>query len=638
MHGKAVDATPAENSALHRVLKGPGVSGPKLRWSVVFILSVLFASSFFTRHIAGYLAVGSKYTPFVYSSAAIHTVPTSTFRYLPDDTTWDESWAYAPLVQGLFRGEKSAASMESYRPYLLGVPTTKRHEVPRIGIGEALLAACSYLPGSSVISTFITADFVFVFACSVALMALCFSLRPTMWFSVAGAAFVLFFNWRDFRNQINYLHGSAQNSSMFLRTPYPQLAFPLFVLLILSLYAVLRNATYPRCVALALALTLNSYTYFYSWTYGFALVFAVLLLLLASHLTSRAGFIGLTPAQRTRSMLLLSLAAVVALLLSFPIWRAVFQIDPVVADLFLRTNGEITHRVDLGHSLFLLSFLTGLIILKHFGIPVPWLTPAVLISALLVLNIQVISGKTLQPNHWSAYFIQPLLQIGILDLTWELLGRVRWRPILPTIACVLAVAGMLINVAQYWTAAIEARSYQSRSVEFDEVVTAMRKPMLVDKGFVSNDSYLAAVLPAYVREKPLMPKYIDPLSNVEFSQLQLAAAEAAGFSSWSEFTAASGDASSPGFGSARLHYRTEKVIAVMNRHRPIPESITRIKCPLLENSDFVLFVPCPSAKQASAPATQASALQFTRNSHRQAVQLTAEKSLKRLQATSVQAP
>jgi hypothetical protein len=205
--------------------------------------------------------------------------------------------------------------------------------------------------------------------------------------------------------------------------------------------------------------------------------------------------------------------------------------------------------------------------------------------------VQVLTGKTIQPGHWTTYFIRPLLQLCFLDMLWSLIQERRKMQLAITYG--LAIGGVLLNVVQFWSAAVQSAPIQTRSPSFDQVVETMRRPALSRFGFVTNDVYLSTILPAFVRQKPLMPSYMDPLSDAELSQLQFAAAEAAGYASWIEYARIAGVTTVPDESVAHVHFRPEMVMLVINKHRALSSSADPVgKCRILDNPDFALFAPC----------------------------------------------
>ncbi|HEX6879466.1 MAG TPA: hypothetical protein VF135_03805, partial [Terriglobales bacterium] len=147
-------------------------------------------------------------------------------------------------------------------------------------------------------------------------------------------------------------------------------------------------------------------------------------------------------------------------------------------------------------------------------------------------------------------------------------------------------------VFQFWTAAHTSVQTQTREPSFDQLVATMRQPQLAQFGFVTNDVYLSTILPAHVPQKPLLPSYMDPISDVELSQLQLAAAEATGYINWRDYSTVTGVAAKPDETVERLHFRRDKVLVVANRHRAVATGTMEQKCPILENQDYLLLAPC----------------------------------------------
>jgi hypothetical protein len=562
----------------------------RFKWMYFLALSAVIAVSFGFRHIAAVIISGRTYTPFIYNSSAIRHATSRNFSYLPDDIVWDETWAYAPMVQGLLRGNAGDDSFDSYGEYLS--PTVKSNEsgIIRKGFGEYLIAALAIALNHSVPNAFVAADFVFPLIAAACFLVVSFTLRPTLSFASAATAFVLFFNWRDIRNQLEFLRGAHHNSSMFLRTPYPQLAIPSILILILCLLWLLRNPTLIRSVALAIALSVNCFTYFYAWTFAYAFLAAAAIAIVAGMRWKTLASAELAGAHPGRALRYIALSCSIATLASYPIWVLALDKTATVRDLFVRTQGQVTHRPDTVRTTLLFCLLAACVLWKVRGGRVLPLLPLTLTASILILNVQIVAGRTIQANHWTAYFTQPLLQLCLINVIWQFFENRGWSVAPRVIAGGLMILGLFTNGIQYWTAALEAQNYQHQDHSFEELVTTLNSPTLLNYGFVTNDVYLSSILPAYVPLKPLMPKYIDPLSDEQLSQLRLAAAEATGFETWMDYSIASGNLASPMSGVRQIHYLPARVAIILNLHRAIGNPPR--KCTLLHNSDFAVLAPC----------------------------------------------
>ena len=101
---------------------------------------------------------------------------------------------------------------------------------------------------------------------------------------------------------------------------------------------------------------------------------------------------------------------------------------------------------------------------------------------------------------------------------------------------------------------------------------------------MSNDTYVDTVLPAYVQEKPLRPWYMDPETNRELASLQRAASEAL-------HPETAGTTSRESASSPSLRFRYDKILFVLNLHRPFSEALLSNRRVLLRNNDFLVLGP-----------------------------------------------
>src|ERR1700682_1633176 len=98
------------------------------------------------------------------------------------------------------------------------------------------------------------------------------------------------------------------------------------------------------------------------------------------------------------------LACAVAPLLTFPVWAGIITNNPVVRDAFKRGSGALGHRPEFKYSSLLLVLLILLMLWRSSSWANRWFAVVYLSASLLVMNIQVITGKTIQPQHWAGYY------------------------------------------------------------------------------------------------------------------------------------------------------------------------------------------------------------------------------------------
>lgn len=112
----------------------------------------------------------------------------------------------------------------------------------------------------------------------------------------------------------------------------------------------------------------------------------------------------------------------IAFALAFPVWRGIAQKFPATNDAFLRLGGTLNHRPDFRYSIVLLVLLAVLVSWRNCKWRNRWPATAFVLASLSVMNVQVLTGSTIQPEHWAAYYIQPLFLLLAADLCWNFLS------------------------------------------------------------------------------------------------------------------------------------------------------------------------------------------------------------------------
>lgn len=557
-------------------------SAGRHRTAVLCVVSLLIGLSFFVRHIAGILYTHSEYSCLVYNPKSIRETPPARYDFLPDDVSWDESRAYARWTNEVIRGELGGATLGSFAPFL----TSSVPQQPlwlRDRLGPMILAEMARLPDSDVRTAFLAADLIFPVGAALALFVLCWEMRPSVWYGIAATSLVLFFNWQDVLNFLAFLRGARQNEAIFLRTPYPQFSMIVFCLFLWSLLRLVKNPTLSRGLLFVALLDLNFFTYFYSWTY--ALMFAGSGLLLLGAVTAVPGLnLDLvSPEQGKRAFLSLLTAMGLGFVLAFPVWLGIIRKNPAAHDDFLRLGGTFGHAPELRYTIALVICLLALLWWKDCPWKNRWFAMAFLLASFFVLNIQVVIGKTIQPAHWTGYYIQPIFLILLADLLWTVASWENRRVLPCAIAIVLLTSGVVENVYKLSIGARQSVDFNRRDPDFEQVLELFRQPALRSYGFLSNDAYVSTVLPAFVTQKPLLPWYMDPETDGELASLQRAAAQALDSRSSSAVAAT---AAAP-----MLTLRTDKILFVLNLHRPFSDSLVANRRVLLRNDDFLVLAP-----------------------------------------------
>ena len=563
------------------------VQAGRRRTLIFCAVSLLIGCSFFVRHIAGMLYTHFQYSCLVYNPRSVRENPPANYDFMPEDVSWDETRWYGRWTNEVLRGEWSGANLESYSSFVTS-PVPRQPLWLRDRMGPLILAGIARLPDSDVRTAFLAADLLFPIGIALSLMFLSWELRPSMSFAVAATSLIMFFNWQDVLNFIAFLRGARQNSATFLRTPYPQLSMILFALFLLSLVRMVRKSTLAAGLWFGILLAVNVLTYFYSWTYALMFIGTTGLLLLTAALFPSLEL----PIPSIRNSRYTCFALVggttVSLLLTFPVWAGIVTENPIVHDAFVRGSGTLGHRPELKHSSLLLVLLIVLLLWRNSRWANRWLAVVYLSSSLLVMNIQVITGKTIQPEHWAAYHIQPLFLLFLIDFLWTL-NRGNGRTLGRMVAVILLAAGILTSVYKLSIGARQAIDFNRRDPAFEQLLSLLQQPRLRDYGFLSNDEYVNSVLPAFVIQKPLWPLYHDPLTDAELASLKMASERALESGSIPILVSNSQPPGGPITPAPVFTFKTERIIFVLNRHRFFSDSLLTNRRVLLQNQDFLVL-------------------------------------------------
>ena len=528
------------------------------------LISLLVGLSFSGAHLTGLGSLGHDYHPFLYNPIYLRLRPQPKFLYVPATVAYDETTEYARFTREVLRGELSGNTIETYQPYVLD-PIRSRTLWWRDRLGPLVLALLAIPFSGSVAAVFILADFLFPALAAWALLWLGWRLRADLSFGILVVAAVLWFNWYDMLGWISRLGGAPWEQPIFARTTNPQFSIPLFVAFLIALARLRERPGLTPALVLGVVLALNFYAYFYSWTFAVAMLAG---LPLAVWLAPGGG-------DRWRFLLLAVGAAALAAALALPVWGGVVFGSSLAQDSFVRGMGQFTHRPDLPRALPSFFFLLVTAALARRTWPNAWLWLLFWLASLLTMNQQVLTGKKLHPDHYLAYFIEPFAVVFLLDVGFWLRGQLRREPrwLVPALATAMLVLGSGQNfyrLHQYFT---DTRTFYTWDPAFRQVTDLLARPEWHSYGYLTNDFYLDEMVAAYVRQKPLATKLMNPITDRDRNALLRA-------------THSLGAPGAPG-PPAPLRFNPEKILLIFNKHEALP--IDRAACrPLLENRDFLV--------------------------------------------------
>lgn len=206
----------------------------------------------------------------------------------------------------------------------------------------------------------------------------------------------------------------------FTQFEEPKITFVFFALAFYGVYRALNREEPLTVVAAGISFGLLFYTYLYDWA-----LFLVVLLLLAVWFVARAEY------SRAKKI-----AAVIAigLLVSVPYWIHMAEVRhaPQVRDILARAGGEFSHHfrfATVWKSYVRNAVLAGLLFftLRKKNPLAAAFVSSLLLAYFVVVNVQVVTGFNIQPDHWyrTQFFPVALAVFALGYAAWR-----RWRYLL----------------------------------------------------------------------------------------------------------------------------------------------------------------------------------------------------------------
>ena len=205
------------------------------------------------------------------------------------------------------------------------------------------------------------------------------------------------------------------SSFYFNRLPPPQFTFTIFWLFIISLYCTLTNKNKPKIIFILPGILsgLLAYIYFYHWTASLVMIAVCL------------GFNLLVKNKIVAKRLLLTL--LIALIISSGYFYQILSVNLIDKQFQM---GRIDGRFIEPLTTLRYGLLT-IIILWFIRQPaLKQLLASIFIAAVVLVNLQVITGYTVSPGHWPNSTFEPLVVISAGILLVEIMKKLKIQKIL----------------------------------------------------------------------------------------------------------------------------------------------------------------------------------------------------------------
>lgn len=197
----------------------------------------------------------------------------------------------------------------------------------------------------------------------------------------------------------------------FSRFPFPQLAFLVLLLHLFFSLRALQDKKFWQIVPASLFFGLLFYTYFYYWTFALANITFLLLIFLNQRKSTEAKIL----------LLILSLALLIAI--PYLIRFSQFHSWAGAKDVLERMGLEQGRFRNLYRTAqyFIFAFIFFKLLRKKDL--VFWFFFSLIVGGIISLNIQILTGYTLQSWHWTTRVINPLVIMILVYLISQKLGE-----------------------------------------------------------------------------------------------------------------------------------------------------------------------------------------------------------------------
>ncbi|MBI5061119.1 MAG: hypothetical protein HZB67_02295 [Candidatus Aenigmarchaeota archaeon] len=377
-----------------------------------------------------------------------------------------------------------------------------------------VLGLFTHLTGS-VTNTYIIGDFLFPAIIFLLVYFFLMLLTKNQVISMFGGGFILFFeDWIRWLIPTNpeILSGFLSKFSTdiyvpisyFSRLPFMQYAFIEFMVAIIFLYLAIKEGKKLYILLAGITAGLLFYSYFYYWTFFFASLFVIGLVFLATK-----------QYKITKNMLMI---LIIALLISIPFWVnfVQFRAQPGYEDLTTRTGLEYGRFFKLETNLKLLLFFgLYLLLIRKRDLPFYFLT-GLFLTGMVIINMQLVTGFTLQSYHWISVAIDPIIVLMTCYLIYQMLvykhkfniiNRI-FNPIKKHYKIILALLLVFFFFhGVYYNTVLSLNTYKHQTIDESklEALDWLNKNTKTDDVVLSASIESTDLIPVYTGDNTFLP-------------------------------------------------------------------------------------------------------------------------------------
>ena len=324
----------------------------------------------------------------------------------------------------------------------------------------AVLAPLARITGVSASTVFVLLVPIFAFASSIALYWLLFEVTGHAKTSAVGVMIVLLCGTLASVNPITTENTYAVFS--FLRRYIPAVPFPVFLLFLTCIWCAFKHQGRRGiwwAAGAGVAFSALVFSYFFLWTTAAAWFFCFTLVWLVAR-----------PVERRHVIKCAVVCGGLMIAALVPFFRLLSLRSPT-------TDHDQVLVLTRAPDLFRITEILGFLLLcaVAYGVHrriVRWADPAILlivsiaILPFIVLNQQIITGRSLQPFHYEQFTLNYLILIGIVVIDRQLWGLLLKRP---------AFSVVLILIIGTVLAVKASREYLAQNITRDEAIPVFNR-------------------------------------------------------------------------------------------------------------------------------------------------------------------
>lgn len=252
------------------------------------------------------------------------------------------------------------------------------------------------------------------------------------------------------------------------------------------------------------ALGATFYIYFFCWTYALTIV----LLLICIYLFKKDF------EQIKKLTIIFSLGILIG---SYVLLQLILINQSEVGQriLFFYQNIQSRSFVFSRIAAFPIILFLVLIIRKSWGNKNLPLIFAIILTSNVVINQQLVTGRTMQPFHYFLYFVTPMSILVILFMIWELINKRHAK----TFLFIILMLVIYVNLATHQYRATLGTLPMKRYVQrYSSVINFLNKNYSLNGSILASDQYYGILLATYTKHD-LFWNHFATIMNTSYDRI-----------------------------------------------------------------------------------------------------------------------